>query len=65
MPEFNGGETIINRLIKESESIVVIQRQLRLSFLFNELILITLNAFIALCAVFVFLHLEYIQRYSK
>ena len=36
MPEFNGGEEIIiKRLIKESESIVVIQRQLRLPFLFN------------------------------
>ena len=38
MPEFNGGDIKIKRLIKESESIVVIQRQLRLSFLFNKLV---------------------------
>ena len=36
MPEFNGGvDIIIKRLIKESESVVKIQRQLRLPFLFH------------------------------
>ena len=41
--EFNGGDIKIKRLIKESESIVVIQRQLRLSFLFNNLHRISRN----------------------